>query len=80
MAELTCAGALVPGSAATWGGAGALALLAIFIFGIAVNMARGRRPDCHCFGQIHSAPVGWTTLVRNGCLPSEPLRPLRAEK
>ena len=28
----------------------------------------GRKPDCHCFGQLHSAPVGWTTLTRNGVL------------
>src|SRR5205823_5892408 len=27
--------------------------------------ARGRRPDCHCFGQLHSAPAGWPTLIRN---------------
>ena len=31
-------------------------------------MARGRKPDCHCFGQLHSSPVGWPTLIRNGVL------------
>ena len=31
-------------------------------------MKLGRRPDCHCFGQIHSGPVGWPTLVRNAVL------------
>jgi hypothetical protein len=28
-------------------------------------MARGRRPDCHCFGKSHSEPIGWPTLGRN---------------
>ncbi|MBZ5728265.1 MAG: redoxin domain-containing protein [Acidobacteriia bacterium] len=51
----------------SWGGVGALALLAIFTVGICVNLARGRAPECHCFGQLHSAPIGWPTLVRN-CL------------
>ena len=36
--------------------------------GIAVAMVRGREADCHCFGQLHSAPVGWRTLARNGGL------------
>jgi peroxiredoxin len=45
---------------------GALALLLLFIAGIGINLARGRQPDCHCFGQIHSAPASWSTLARNG--------------
>jgi hypothetical protein len=40
----------------------------VFVAGISFNLARGRKPDCHCFGQLHSAPVGWTTLLRNGVL------------
>jgi len=31
-------------------------------------VARGHRPSCHCFGQLHAAPVGWSTLGRNGLL------------
>ena len=31
-------------------------------------MARGEEPDCHCFGQIHSAPAGPPTLARNAVL------------
>jgi len=68
LAELACAVALIPASSAWWGAAGVLALLLLFIAAIAFNMARGRRPDCHCFGQLHSAPVGWTTLARNATL------------
>jgi peroxiredoxin len=29
---------------------------------------RGRAPDCHCFGQLHSEPAGPKTLARNGLL------------
>src|SRR5204862_6805855 len=50
---------------AWWGAVGALALLLIFVAGIAYNLAQGRTPDCHCFGQLHSAPAGWSTLIRN---------------
>ncbi len=54
--------------AAVAGAVGALLLLAMFVTGIATNLARGRQPDCRCFGQIHSAPVSWKTLARNGAL------------
>jgi hypothetical protein len=40
-------------------------LLLLFVVGIGLNLARGRHPDCHCFGQLHSAPAGWSTLIRN---------------
>ena len=68
LAELAVAAALIP-SATAWGGAlGALALLLLFAAGIGINLARGHRPDCHCFGQLHSAPAGRSTLARNGVL------------
>jgi uncharacterized membrane protein YphA (DoxX/SURF4 family) len=44
----------------------AIVLLSAFIVGISVTLARGRRPDCRCFGQFDSAPVGWRTLFRAG--------------
>jgi methylamine dehydrogenase accessory protein MauD len=68
LAELAVAAALVPAVAAWWGALGALALLLAFVVGIGANLARGRKPDCRCFGQLHSAPVGWKRLVRNGLL------------
>lgn len=68
LAELAVAVALIPTSAAWWGAVGALALLLLFVVGIGINLARGRKPDCHCFGQLHSAPAGWSTLARNGVL------------
>lgn len=60
--------ALIPVASAWYGACGALALLGIFIGGIVFAMVRGRKPDCRCFGQLHSAPVGRSTLIRNGVL------------
>jgi peroxiredoxin/uncharacterized membrane protein YphA (DoxX/SURF4 family) len=65
LAELAVAVALVLPLTAWWGAIGALALLLIFVAGIGYNLAHGRTPDCHCFGQLHSAPAGWSTLIRN---------------
>jgi peroxiredoxin/uncharacterized membrane protein YphA (DoxX/SURF4 family) len=65
LAELAVALALVPPLTAWWGALGALALLLLFVVGIGYNLARGQHPDCHCFGQLHSAPAGWPTLLRN---------------
>src|SRR5215217_7631396 len=68
LAELAVAASLLPVSTAWWGALGALALLSVFVAGISINLARGRTPECHCFGQLHSAPAGWKTLARNGVL------------
>jgi len=68
LAELATAVALVAHPSAQWGGLAALLLLLAFIAGIANAMRRGRAPDCHCFGQIHSEPAGRSTLARNGVL------------
>ena len=68
LAELVVAGLLLPATTAVYGAVGALCLLAIFSIAIAVSLARGRTPDCHCFGQLHSEPASWKTLVRNGVL------------
>ncbi len=57
LAELIVAVALLPLVFAWWGAIGALALLGLFVVGIAISMARGEAPDCHCFGQIHSEPL-----------------------
>ena len=68
LAELTVAGLLLFPETAAYGAIGALVLLAIFSVAIGVSLARGRAPDCHCFGQLHSAPASWKTLARNGVL------------
>jgi peroxiredoxin len=65
LAELAVGLALLPAATAWWGAVGALALLLVFAVGVAVNLARGRTPDCHCFGQLHSRPVSGGILLRN---------------
>ena len=79
VAELLCAGLLMstdPGASA--GAALSALLLASFTVAIVVNLLRGRRPDCHCFGQLSSAPTGWPSVVRNGGLLVLALLPLIA--
>jgi len=68
LVELIVAVLLLPVATAWWGALGAFMLLAIFVAAIAYNLARGRHPDCHCFGQLHSEPAGLSTLMRNGVL------------
>jgi thiol-disulfide isomerase/thioredoxin len=68
LAELAVAGLLLPARTAALGALGALVLLAVFSTVMAWNLARGRRPDCRCFGQLHSTPATWKTLARNGVL------------
>ena len=47
------------------GAVGAAALLLLFIGQMIYQMAKGNAPDCHCFGQLHSAPVGKISIGRN---------------
>ena len=66
--ELAVAAALIPVGFVWYGAWGALALLSVFCLAAAVAMLRGRRPKCHCFGQLHSTPLGWSTWIRNAAL------------
>src|SRR5205823_612597 len=68
LAGVAVAVALVPLASAWWAAVAGLVLLAAFVAAIGLNLARGRRPDCHCFGQLYSKPVGAETLVRNAVL------------
>jgi thiol-disulfide isomerase/thioredoxin len=68
LVELTVAGLLLWPETAVYGAIGALALFAVFSVAIGVSLARGRAPDCHCFGKLHSAPASWKTLARNAVL------------
>ncbi|HEU4700052.1 MAG TPA: MauE/DoxX family redox-associated membrane protein [Gemmatimonadales bacterium] len=58
---------LLPATARAGALAGA-ALLLGFTGAIAWNLARGRRPDCRCFGQLSARPIGALTLARNAGL------------
>jgi peroxiredoxin len=64
-AELAVAVALLPTSTAWFGALAAAGLLAAFTGAVAYQLARGRHPDCNCFGRLHSKPIGPATLVRN---------------
>lgn len=66
--ELVIAVMLVPVLTSRYAAMAAAALLAVFSAAIVISLARGRRPDCHCFGRLHSAPAGWGTLARNVAL------------
>ncbi|MDR9370517.1 MauE/DoxX family redox-associated membrane protein [Conexibacter sp. JD483] len=68
LAELTLAAALGPPLTAPYAALGACALLLGFAAAIARAVRAGETPDCHCFGQLHSAPAGRATLLRNGLL------------
>jgi peroxiredoxin len=68
VAELIVAAALVPAASARIAAVAAFSLLVIFIVAIGVNLALGRTPDCNCFGQLHAAPIGWSTVARNAVL------------
>src|ERR1043165_4061639 len=50
--EVASALALLPAVSAWWGAVGAFTLMAVFMAAVAGNMALGREPDCHCFGQL----------------------------
>lgn len=63
--EIVAALALLPRLTAWWGATACLTLLLIFTAGITRSLVRGQSPDCRCFGQLHSTPVGRATLLRN---------------
>ena len=68
MAEIAIAVLLLPTATRWWAAVAALGLLLVFSTAIARAIARGEAPDCHCFGQLYSAPAGWRTLARNAVL------------
>lgn len=68
LAELAVGVALLAGGTSRWGATGALLLLAVFTGALSLNLARGRRPECRCFGQLRSSRISWSTVIRNGAL------------
>jgi peroxiredoxin/uncharacterized membrane protein YphA (DoxX/SURF4 family) len=63
--EILVAILLLPVATAKWGALIALVLLVVFIAGISYNLSRGRKFDCHCFGELTHSEIGPSTLVRN---------------
>ena len=77
LAEFACAVLLLTADAgATLGAVASALLLAAFTVAIAVNLLQGRRPDCHCFGQLDTGETGWLTVGRNAVLIVIALVPL----
>jgi uncharacterized membrane protein YphA (DoxX/SURF4 family) len=68
VAELAIAGGLVAEPTYAVAALAAIVLLAAFCVAIGANLVRGRAPECNCFGQLHSAPVGRSALARNAAL------------
>ena len=67
-AELACAALLVlPDPFATVGAVASLVLLGAFTLAVVVNLVKGNRVDCHCFGSMgDEGAIGWHTVARNG--------------
>jgi thiol-disulfide isomerase/thioredoxin len=65
LVELAVGFSLLPVATAWVAAVAALALMLVFLAVIGVNLWRGRAPECHCFGQFHSAPVGRSTVALN---------------
>ena len=65
VAEFAIALLLLFVESAWFGAIGGLLLLSGFIAAMLWQMWKGEAPDCHCFGQIHSEPVGKRSLIRN---------------
>ena len=65
IAELAIAAGLLFARTTRISALASLLMLGLFIVVVSVNLAHGRTHDCHCFGQLHSRPLGWPTLVRN---------------
>jgi thiol-disulfide isomerase/thioredoxin/uncharacterized membrane protein YphA (DoxX/SURF4 family) len=64
-AEMVFAVCFLFPSTAWVGALGGLILLLSFTAGMIWQMAQGRAPDCHCFGQLHSEPVSRKSIARN---------------
>lgn len=65
--ELLIAVGLLPGVSAWPVAVGALGLLVVFTLLIVVNLVRGRRPECHCFGQSVRRPWAGTAWCVTAC-------------
>lgn len=63
--EIMTAAALLISFSVVWGAFGVVVLSTMFVVVVGLSFARGRRPDCFCFGEFFSGPIGWPTLVRN---------------
>ena len=66
--ELALAAALLVDPVAALAAAAAALLLALFTVAVAIALARGRQPDCRCFGQLRPHRAGRGTVARDAAL------------
>lgn len=66
--EVALGGALILGVGEVAVRVGALVLLFAFTGVIVVNLLRGNRPACACFGVRAGTPISWWTVARNAAL------------
>ena len=65
VAELVLGVLLIPRPTSALAALGVIALLFVFTAGILLNVARGRTPNCNCFGSLHTAPADGRAAARN---------------
>jgi peroxiredoxin len=65
LVELLLAAGLLRASTAPWAGGALAVVLVAFVALVSINLIKGRRPTCHCFGTLDSAPISPWTIVRN---------------
>lgn len=65
LAEMLIAISLLFVDISWFGAIGAAAILVAFTVAMVIQFSKGNAPDCHCFGQIHSEPVGLPSILRN---------------
>lgn len=66
--ELATVVLLVWPDASLIGGIVAMLLLGASTAVICINLLKGRRPACNCFGQLSSGSIGWNSVARNAIL------------
>lgn len=67
--EALIGAALVTDLAAPWAGSAAAALLLLFAFAMAINLARGREHiDCGCFQGTLKQTLRWSLVARNAVM------------
>lgn len=63
--EIAIAGSFLFPESSWYAAIAAGTLLVVFIGMMTYQWSKGNAPDCHCFGQLHSEPVGLKSIVRN---------------
>ena len=63
--EIVLAAALLSTLTSWAASVAAFLLMLVFIGGMLWQIAKGRAPQCHCFGQLHSEPVSKKSVIRN---------------